>query len=60
MEMTIEPIGYVRNEREGLEDDYWGGTTSQIALNDDIPEDSLEGIDSYSHLEIIFYGSSRK
>jgi tRNA-Thr(GGU) m(6)t(6)A37 methyltransferase TsaA len=24
-------------------------------LDDEIPEDSLEGIESYSHLEIIFY-----
>ncbi len=55
MEWTIEPIGYVRNEREGLEDDYWGGIDSQIVVSDEVPENSLEGIDSYSHLEIIFY-----
>lgn len=55
MKIRIVPIGHVRNEREGLEDDYWGGIISQIELDDDIPEDSLEGIDSYSHLEIIFY-----
>ena len=55
MEMTIAPIGYVRNGRESLEDDYWGGMISRIVLDDEIPEDSLGGIESYSHLEIIFY-----
>ena len=59
MKMTknikIAPIGYVRNGRETLEDDNWGGIVSQIELDDGIPEDSLDGIDSYSHLEIIFY-----
>ena len=55
MEIMIAPIGHVRNERESLEDDYWGGIMSRIVLVDEIPEDSLEGIDSYSHLEIIFY-----
>ena len=55
MKIAIPPIGFVRNERENLKDDYWGGIISQIALNPEIPEDSLEGIDSYSHLEIIFY-----
>ena len=55
MKIRIAPIGHVRNEREDLEDDCWGGMISQIVLNDEIPEDSLEGIESYSHLEIIFY-----
>ncbi len=53
--IRIAPIEYVRNEREDLEDDCWGGMNSQIVLNDEIPEDSLEGMESYSHLEIIFH-----
>ncbi len=53
--IKIVPIGYVRNERKALEDDYWGGIVSHIELAESIPEDSLEGIDSYSHLEIVFY-----
>lgn len=55
MKIRITPIGVVRNQRESLEDDYWGGIISQIVLEDEIPEDSLEGVDSYSHLEILFY-----
>ena len=43
MEIRIAPIGYVRNGRETLEDDYWGGMVSQIMLDNEIPEDSLEG-----------------
>jgi len=41
MKIAIPPIGFVRNERENLKDDYWGGIISQIALNPEIPEDSL-------------------
>ncbi len=59
MEIGIAPIGFVRNGRESLEDDYWGGIISEIVLNPEIPEDSLEGVDSYSHLEIIFYFHKR-
>ena len=55
MKIGIVPIGHVKSGREDLEDDYWGGIISQIILEDEIPEDSFEGIDSYSHLEIIFY-----
>jgi hypothetical protein len=39
IKIEILPIGYVRNERETLEDDYSGGIISQIVLNDDIPEE---------------------
>ncbi len=53
--ITLSPIGYVKNERTEMRDDYWGSVTSEIILADELPEECLDGIDTFSHLEIIFY-----
>jgi tRNA-Thr(GGU) m(6)t(6)A37 methyltransferase TsaA len=53
--ITLEPIGIVKNSRKEISDDYWGGLISQIILNKNYGEDSLKGIEEFSHLEIIFY-----
>lgn len=52
---TIEPIAFVKNERNKIEDDYWGNVISEIILSDKLSEDSLKGIEEFSHVEIIFY-----
>lgn len=52
---TIEPIAFVKNERNKIEDDYWGNVISDIILSDKLSEDSLKGIEEFSHVEIIFY-----
>ena len=53
--ITLIPIGYVKNSREGMKDDYWGSVISEITISDELPEECLDGIDTFSHLEIIFY-----
>ena len=53
--ITLTPIGYVKNSREGMKDDYWGNVISEITISDALPEECLNGIDTFSHLEIIFY-----
>lgn len=53
--ITLTPIGYVKNERKEMRDDYWGKVTSEIIIADNLPDDCLDGIDTFSHLEIIFY-----
>jgi tRNA-Thr(GGU) m(6)t(6)A37 methyltransferase TsaA len=53
--ITLTPIGYVINSRSGMKDDFWGNVTSEIIITDDLPEECLDGIDTFSHLEIIFY-----
>jgi tRNA (adenine37-N6)-methyltransferase len=53
--ITIAPIGYVKNSRSGMRDDYWGNVTSDILISENFPEECLDGIDTFSHLEIIFY-----
>lgn len=57
MEIKLRPIAYVKNNRIKMEDDNWGNIISEIALDDHIITDAFEGIDDFSHLEIIFYMS---
>src|SRR6478672_12292299 len=54
MEIKVEPVGFVRNSRTQPEDDHWSSIISEITLADQMPEESLKGIEEYSHLEIIF------
>ena len=55
MEFQIRPVAFVKNSRKEIADDFWGGVVSEIELADWVPEDAFEAIESYSHLEIIFY-----
>jgi len=50
----LTPIGHVRGARAGLEDDYWGHAESRIVLTDAVEQSALEGIDSFSHVEVLF------
>lgn len=53
--ITVKPIAYVSNSRKEVIDDNWGTITSQIELAAGIPPEAFEGIEDFSHLEIIFY-----
>ncbi|MCM2678009.1 SAM-dependent methyltransferase [Alkalicoccobacillus plakortidis] len=53
--VTIDPIGVVSNKRVEVEDDNWGNVQSSIMINDSFSEESLFEIETFSHLEIIFY-----
>jgi tRNA-Thr(GGU) m(6)t(6)A37 methyltransferase TsaA len=54
-EMTITPVAFVKNTRKEPVDDCWGGMLSEIELIDGLPGDALDGIDAFSHLEILYY-----
>jgi tRNA-Thr(GGU) m(6)t(6)A37 methyltransferase TsaA len=54
-QITLTPIGYVRSRRKNLGDDNWGSVSSEIRLVESFPEESLEGIETFSHAEVIFY-----
>ena len=54
MRIEIEPIGYVVAERQNAEDDFWGETESYIDLSDSFGAEALDGIASFSHVEILF------
>jgi tRNA-Thr(GGU) m(6)t(6)A37 methyltransferase TsaA len=53
--ITLEPIGIVHSPRVTLEDDDWGTIESQIQLDAALLPEALDGIDSFSHAEVIFY-----
>lgn len=53
-EFVIQPIGTVRAARGQALDDFWGGTTATIELADHLEASALEGIESFSHVEVLF------
>ena len=53
--IALEPIGIAYNERHEILDDDWGEVVTSIQLKAALPEESLWGIESFSHAEIIFY-----
>lgn len=54
-EITCKPTGYVHNSRRDLDDDDWGNIISEIRLEEAFAPESLDGIETFSHAEIIFY-----
>jgi tRNA (Thr-GGU) A37 N-methylase len=54
MEFVVRPVAVVRNERTAAVDDEWNSITSTIELVDDVPSSSLEGLSTFSHIEVIF------
>lgn len=53
--IEMEAIGRVEAVRKHAEDDYWGGEESCIALSEQFDPDALEGIEEFSHAEVIFF-----
>ncbi len=53
-EINVQPVARVKNSRLTTEDDAWGGLVSEIVLDPSLPEESLDGLDAFSHAEIIF------
>ncbi len=50
----VRPVARVKCERKTPEDDFWGEKISVITFADNVPAEALAGIESFSHLEIIF------
>ncbi|MBI4853405.1 MAG: SAM-dependent methyltransferase [Acidobacteria bacterium] len=54
--IELVPIGYIKNSRQIVEDDYWGGIISELIIDESIVgKDGLDGIEGFSHLEVVFY-----
>ena len=53
--ISLQPIAFVHNERKMIMDDEWGEVQSVITLTDSFTEESIQGIESFSHIEVIFY-----
>ena len=48
--LELTPIAFVSNDRNHLEDDDWGEVVSEIHLSDDLSEELLIGLDTFSHV----------
>ncbi|MFY7064689.1 TrmO family methyltransferase domain-containing protein [Nocardiopsis changdeensis] len=57
MKITLSPIATVIGGRPEVSDDYWGGVRSVIRLNEDLPLDTLKGLEEFSHLEVVWHFS---
>ena len=52
---SVQPIALVHNKRKEIKDDEWGEVRSCITLNEMYTEESIQGIEDFSHIEVIFY-----
>jgi tRNA (adenine37-N6)-methyltransferase len=52
--LEMVPIGVVRGGRVEPIDDDWGGLLSEIVLDDRFPTDALDGLDEFSHVEVVY------
>lgn len=52
---VIKPIARVCNSRVAIKDDDWDQVESIIMIDDHLPEACLNEIESFSHIEILFY-----
>ncbi|MFC2064210.1 tRNA (N6-threonylcarbamoyladenosine(37)-N6)-methyltransferase TrmO [Chloroflexota bacterium] len=55
MSITLKPIGFVQNELNKRHKGNWEKTISEIKLVEPFTADSLLGLDSFSHAEILFF-----
>jgi tRNA (adenine37-N6)-methyltransferase len=53
--VNVEPIGFVQGGRPRPTDDEWGGAQACIELTADYTADALEGLASFSHVEVLFF-----
>jgi tRNA-Thr(GGU) m(6)t(6)A37 methyltransferase TsaA len=54
MNFMMSPVAFVRATRTVPEDDFWGGTVAEIELLAGYEADALQGLESFSHAEIIY------
>src|ERR1700739_2071327 len=55
MQITLKPVAITHNPRTEVTDDNWGEIYTEITLEPHMPSEAFEGIEAFSHREIIFY-----
>lgn len=55
MRIEVEAIAHVRGGRTDNIDDHWGDIEAEIVLADGIADEALDGIEAFSHLEVIYF-----
>jgi len=55
MKIEMRAVGVVEAARSKVEDDFWGGAESCISLTSDFGPEALQGLEEFSHVEILFH-----
>jgi|GEM_PF-118588 len=55
MTISIQPIGTVRSSRSDVRDDGWDSEQAHIELHASFGAEALAGLDTFSHVEVLFY-----
>lgn len=56
MNITLQPVGWVRSAEKGPREDNWGAIVSEIHLDESrFASEALQGLSDFSHLEVLFY-----
>jgi tRNA (Thr-GGU) A37 N-methylase len=55
MELNVRAIAFIRNDRREALDDNWDDVVSTVELAEDVPDESLHGLEEFSHVEIVFF-----
>jgi tRNA-Thr(GGU) m(6)t(6)A37 methyltransferase TsaA len=53
--IILQPVAVVHNARHAVEDDNWGLIESAIELLPELPEAALDGVESFSHVEVLYF-----
>jgi tRNA (Thr-GGU) A37 N-methylase len=53
-DIRLTPIGFVHSSRRDLKDDDWDSVKSRIELTDAFGPEAFDGIEEFSHAEIVF------
>ena len=53
-QISLEPIGVVRNEIREHKRSGWGEVTSEVVIDEGLV-DSLEGLEEFSHIIVVFW-----
>ena len=54
MEFSVRSIATVYNARTDVVDDGWAAIPSEVRLNDEMPAECFDGIEDFSHVEIVY------
>ncbi len=52
--IVVTPVAFVRGGRREPRDDHWDAEVATIELVDALGAEALDGIDTFSHVEIVF------
>lgn len=54
-DIVLQPVAFVRGGRVEPDDDGWGNVEAAIELAERLPEAALRGIETFSHLVVVFH-----